>query len=157
MLYLPRILILCFSAAASAVYAQQAPTAIAASAVGQIADAQCILAGRVSNDGRWAPQAQGVQLLGAGGTQIRGANQAAIASVRAVRLSEPALLTQCNAGQAMADGLTAGGVKGAVPALKAGDAPIAVQAMAMLAGRGNAQWVELRVAVPAERVTLLTR
>ena len=157
MLNLPNVsrsLVLCFFAAAPALHAQQGP---AISTVGAQPDAQCILAGRVNSDGRWAPLAQGMQLLGVSGEQIRDANTAALASVKAVRLSAAAVLTQCNAGQGIADGLTMSGAKTAVPALKAGDAPIAVQATALLPGRGNAQWVELKLTVPAERITLLTR
>ncbi len=152
--YFFRTLFLCVAAATPALQAQQAP---ASSAAGAQSDAQCILAGRVSSDGRWAPAASSVHLLGATGERIRGANQTTLASVKAVRLLESTLLAQCNAGQAMADGLSTNGVKSAVPALKAGDVPIAVQAIAMLPGRGLSQWVELRVAVPVERVTLLMR
>lgn len=122
----------------------------------QASESQCILAGRINNQGRWAPQAKGMQLLDAAGKPVSGAAQSTLSNVKAVRLSAPALLSQCNAGQAVAEGAASGG-KSPVPALKAGNAPIEVQAMATLPGRAGGQWVELRVSVPAERVVMLTR
>ena len=122
----------------------------------QASEAQCLLAGRVNSDGRWAPQASGMQLLDASGKPLTGATQSQLAAVEAVRLTQPALLAKCDAGQAMADG-GAGTGKTPVPALSAGNAPIEVQALATLSGRTGGQWIELRVSVPAERVVMLTR
>jgi hypothetical protein len=140
-----RALVPCLAISASASYAQLAP------------DAQCVLAGRLNQEGRWAPQASGMQLLDASGKQVSGASQSALSSVKAVRVSQPALLSKCNAGQTIADGDASSGSKSPVPALTASNTPIQVQAMAALPGRSGGQWVELRLDVPAERITMLTR
>lgn len=123
----------------------------------QANEAQCILAGRLSSEGRWAPQAKGLQLLDTAGKPVNSAAQTALSTVKSVRLAEPTLLSKCNAGQAMADGDASTGSKNPTPALTAGNAPIEVQAMTTLPGRAGGQWVELRVSVPAERVVMLTR
>jgi hypothetical protein len=123
----------------------------------QASEAQCILAGRLNSEGRWAPQASGTQLLDASGKSVSGAAQSALSTIKAVRLAEPALLSSCNAGQAMADGDTNKGSKSPVPAVSAGNAPVEVQAISTLPGRAGGQWVELRLNVPAERVVMLTR
>ncbi len=120
-------------------------------------EAQCILAGRLSQDGRWAPQAKGMQLLDANGQPLSGAAQTTLSSVKSVRIAQPALLSKCNSGQALAAGDASPGSKNPVPAVRAGDAPLDVQAMALLPSRAGGQWVELRLNVPAERVVMLTR
>jgi hypothetical protein len=98
-----------------------------------------------------------MQLLDAGSKPVSGVAQSTFSNVKAVRLAEPALLSKCNAGQAMVDGDASSGSKSPTPALTAGNTPIEVQAMATLPGRAGGQWVELRVSVPAERVVMLTR
>jgi hypothetical protein len=145
-----RLLLLGLALAAPALQAQQ-------TSASQAGEAQCVLAGRLNSDGRWAPQAAGMQLLDAGGKLVASSGKSALSSVNAVRLAKPALLTKCNAGQAMADGDASTGSKSPTPALTAGSAPIEVQAMATLPGRAGGQWVELRVSVPAERVVMLSR
>ncbi len=157
--FLPRHLLLCLALAAPALQAQQSPSSpgVPSAAVTQAGDAQCILAGRLSNEGRWAPQASGMQLLDAAGKPVSGAASSALSTIKAVRLTEPALLASCNAGQAMADGDASKGGKSPAPAVTAGTIPVQVQAMAMLPGRAGGQWVELRLNVPAERVVMLTR
>ena len=122
----------------------------------QASEAQCVIAGRVNSDGRWAPQASGMQLLDAGGKPIAGAAQSSLAAVKALRLTQPALLAKCDAGQVMAEGGASTG-KSPVPALSAGNAPIEVQALATISGRSGGQWIELRVNVPIERLVMLTR
>jgi hypothetical protein len=150
--FLTRSLMLSLATAASVAYAQQN-----ASPAPQTSDAQCILAGRLSSEGRWAPVASGVTLLDASGQRIRSAGQPALSSVKAVRLSEPALLAKCNGNQPMADGDAREGSKSPAPAVMAGNAPINVQASATIPGRAGGQWVELRLDTPPERVILLTR
>jgi hypothetical protein len=154
----PRPLLLCLALATPILQAQQSPTSPGTpSAAPQAGDAQCILAGRWNTEGRWAPQAAGVQLLDAGGKPVSGATQSTLSNVKAVRLAEPALLSKCNAGQAMLDGDARLGGKSPAPALAAGNAPLEVQAITTLPGRSGARWVELRVSAPAERVVMLTR
>ena len=83
-----------------AVAQSTAPAATAAPG----ADLQCILAGRVDGDQRWAPQARGVELLDAQGKRVTSADKAALASVKQARISSPALLSACNGDQALAYG-----------------------------------------------------
>ncbi len=153
-----RPLLLCLALAVPALQAQQSPTSQGAPGANapQASQAQCILAGRLNSEGRWAPQASGMQLLDVSGKPVGGAAQGSLAAVKAVRVTKPALLSKCNAGQAMAEGGASTG-KTSVPALSAGNAPIEVQAMAALSSRAGGQWIELRVNVPAERVVMVTR
>jgi hypothetical protein len=151
--------LLWLSWAASAASAQQSPSAPGApvASAPQTVDASCILAGRLNQEGRWAPAANGVMLLDAAGQRIRGSGQAALASVKAVRLTEPALLAQCNGNQAFADGDASKGSKSPAPVVTAGNVALKVQATALAPGRSGGQWVELRLDVPPERVIMLTR
>src|SRR5687768_14552794 len=82
--------------------------------------AQCIVAGRLS-DGAWAPRMAGVQLMGPNGQALTGSSRQALAGVKQVRLSQPALLSRCNGDQPLlnADNEPAGR-KTEVPALSAG-------------------------------------
>jgi hypothetical protein len=123
----------------------------------QASEAQCILAGRLNQDGQWAPAANGVQLLDGAGQRIRSSGQAKLDVIKAVRLDSAALLSSCNEGLAMSDGNAMAGAKSQVPAISAGNEPIQVQAMSRLQGRAGSQWVELRLNVPAQRVVMLTR
>ncbi|MEJ5989527.1 hypothetical protein WG902_05975 [Ramlibacter sp. PS3R-8] len=118
-------------------------------------DAQCIVAGRLS-DGAWAPRLAGVQLLGAKGQALAGSARNAIASAKQVRLSQPALLSSCNGVQPLlsADGEPAGR-KTEVPALSAG--VLDVDGVSFLKLRTGGELVEVRVRAPAQRVVMLTR
>jgi hypothetical protein len=159
--FVSRIFLLCLVLATPTLQAQQSPGSTGVGVSGGAApraDAvPCILAGRLNSEGRWAPQASGMQLLDAGGKPVSGAAASALSAVKAVRLTEPVLLASCNAGQAMADGDASQGSKSPTPAVAAGNIPIQVQAMALLPSRAGGQWVELRLNVPAERVVMLTR
>jgi hypothetical protein len=154
-----RCLLLSLTLAVPAAHAQQSPNAPAAAsaAAPQAGDAQCILAGRLNSEGRWAPAASGVTLLDASGQRIRSAGKPALESVKAVRLAEPAMLAKCNGNQPLADGDASTGSKSPAPAVTAGNAALSVQATALAPGRAGGQWVELRLDVPPERVILLTR
>lgn len=130
---------------------------LAASTAAQASDAQCILAGRLNGDGLWAPAARGVTLLDAAGQRIRGSSQSDLNAVKAVRLNQNALLASCQGNQPLADGNANPGRKGPAPAVTASPAALNVQAMALVPGRAGGQWVELRLDLPPERVTLLAR
>ncbi len=119
--------------------------------------AQCILAGRLDTDQRWAPQARGVELLDAAGKRVNGASKESLATVKAVRLSQPALLSTCNGNQALPDGDASSGKKSPAPAVSAGNTPIAVQVVAYPPLRVGGSLVELQVQAPADRVIALTR
>ncbi|HVE51953.1 MAG TPA: hypothetical protein VNB23_01075 [Ramlibacter sp.] len=118
-------------------------------------EAQCIVAGRVS-DAQWAPRLAGVQLLGSDGRPVAGASRQALAGVKQARLAQPALLSRCDGDAPLfnADN-EAAGRKTEVPALSAG--VVQVEGVAFPRLRTGGELVELRVRVPAERVVLLAR
>jgi hypothetical protein len=131
-----------------------AAAALAAPAFAQ-SDAQCIVAGRVS-DGAWAPRMAGVQLMAANGQAVTGASAQALAGVKQARLSQPALLSKCDGDNALfnGDGEPAGR-KGEVPALSAG--VVEVEGVSFPKLRTGGTLVELRVRAPSQRVVMLTR
>lgn len=118
-------------------------------------EGQCIVAGRLSGQ-QWAPRLAGVQLLGANGQVVGAASRGALAAVRQVRLSQPALLSRCDGNAALfnADN-EPGQAKTEVPALQAG--VFDVEGVAFPRLRTGGELVELRVRAPAERVVMLTR
>jgi hypothetical protein len=119
---------------------------------------QCILAGRLDGDQRWAPQARGVELLDAAGKRVAVSDKTALANVKQVRLSSPALLSACNGNQALVKGDDlAGTKKSTAPAVSAGKTPITVEAVSFPPLRVGGELVELRLGVPADRVVALTR
>jgi len=119
--------------------------------------AQCILAGRLDADQRWAPQVRGVELLDAAGKRVSAASKEILSTVKAVRLSQPALLSNCNVNQALPEGDASSGQKSPAPAVSAGNAPIPVQAVAYPPLRVGGSLVELQVQAPVDRVIALTR
>lgn len=128
--------------------------AAAAPALAQ-SDAQCIVAGRLS-EGRWAPRFAGVQLLGAHGQAVTGASKQLISAVSQARLARPALLSRCNGEQPLANADDEpAGTKTDVPALSAGVVDVA--GVSFLKLRAGGELVELRVRAPAERVVMLMR
>ncbi len=129
-------------------------TAVSLPAFAQ-SDAQCILAGRLSDTGRWAPMMEGVELLGADGRPVQSTSRQALLSVRQARLAAPALLSRCDREATLAEGPENPGPKGAVPALTAG--VVTVESVHFPKLRRGGELVELRVSVPADRVTLVTR
>jgi hypothetical protein len=120
----------------------------------QGSDASCILAGRLGETG-WAPRMQGVQLLGQDGRAVTGADKASLASVKQVRLSAPALLSRCDGSNELAAGPDMPGAKAPVPAIGPGVVP--VEAVSFPKLRRGGELVELKLTVPAERVTMVTR
>jgi hypothetical protein len=131
-------------------------TAVSAPALAQSSEASCILAGRLSDTGRWAPMMEGVELLGQGGQPVVATSRQALLSVRQARLAAPALLSRCDREATLAQGPDAPGPKQAVPALTAGVVTVESVHFPKLR-RGGGELVELRVTVPAERVTMVTR
>ncbi|MEP6792241.1 MAG: hypothetical protein ABI907_12780 [Ramlibacter sp.] len=128
--------------------------AVAATPAFAQSEASCILAGRLGDAG-WAPRMAGVQLLGADGKAITSADKQALAAVRQVRLSAPALLSRCDGNGELALGPDVVGPKGKVPAIGAG--VVAVEAVNFPKLRRGGELVELKLTVPAERVTLVLR
>lgn len=130
-------------------------TAVSATAFAQ-SDAQCILAGRISETGRWAPMMEGLEVLGADGQPVLATSRQALLSIKQARLSAPALLSRCDREATLAQGPDVPGPKAQVPALTAG--VVAVESVHFpKLRRGGGELVELRVSVPAERVTMVTR
>ena len=129
-----------------------AATAIPAFA--QIGEGNCVLAGRLGESG-WAPRMQGVELLGQDGRAVTGAGKSALANVRQVRLSTPALLSRCDGNGQLALGPDVPGAKAPVPAVGPGVLPVESVSFPKL--RRGGELVELRVTVPVERVTMVTR
>jgi hypothetical protein len=129
--------------------------AAAASFAQGAGDNSCIVAGRVNDEARWAPRMAGVQLLGQDGRAVASADKQALANVKQVRLSAPALLSRCDGNGQLALGPESPGTKGAVPAI--GPGTVAVESVSFPKMRRGGELVELRVTVPAERVTLVTR
>ena len=127
--------------------------AVAAPALAQ-GEAQCILAGRVS-EGQWAPRFGAVQLRDADGRAFAPVDRASFRRVKSVELTEPALLSRCTGERRLASGGAAAGPKTPVPALSPGLAD--VQAVYFPRLRNGAELVELQVRVPAERVVSVTR
>ena len=122
----------------------------------QVGDGNCIVAGRVTPEQIWAPRMAGVELLGQDGTVVTTANRQALAAVRQVRLSQPALLTRCDGSKELTrgDDLPAK-AKGPVPAV--GPGMLAVEAVSYPKLRSGGALVELKLAVTPERVVMLTR
>lgn len=128
-----------------------------AASVGAFAQAggnSCILAGRLGDAG-WAPRMQGVQLLGADGRAIATADKQALANVKQARLSSPALLSRCDGAAELALGPETPGPRQAVPAI--GPGVVAVEAVSFPKLRRGGELVELKLAVPADRVSMVTR
>lgn len=117
----------------------------------------CIVAGRLNDQGGWAPRFAGVQLLGADGKAVGSASRTALAGVRQARLAQPALLSRCdgNAALARADNEPAA-TKSQVPAVTAG--LVDVEAVAFPALRTGGALVELKLRpLAADRVALVMR
>jgi len=115
----------------------------------------CILAGRLSDDARWAPRMAGVDLLGQDGRVVTGADKQSLAGVRQVRLAKPALLSRCDGDAQLALGPDEPGAKGKVPAIGPGVVPVESVSYPKL--RRGGEMVELKLTVPADRVVMLTR
>jgi hypothetical protein len=115
---------------------------------------QCIVAGRLS-EGAWAPRMTGVQLLDASGKAVASADKSQLSSVKQVRLASPALLSTCDGDAQLALGGDEVLTKKSVPAASAGT--FTVEAVNYPRLRRGGELVELKVTVPAERVTMVTR
>ncbi len=119
-------------------------------------ESSCLVAGRLSDTGNWAPRMAGVQLLTQDGKAITGSDKATLAGVKQVRVTSPALLAKCDGDAQLALGPDAPGAKGPVPALSAGTT-VAVESVSYPKLRRGGELVELKITAPAQRVTMLTR
>jgi hypothetical protein len=98
-----------------------AATLVPFAASSQDTGGACIVAGRLADDGHWAPRFEGVELLASDGKLLRAGGAQALAGVKQARLAQPALLARCdgNGPLVRADDEPAGS-KQQVPALSAG-------------------------------------
>ncbi|MDQ6880815.1 MAG: hypothetical protein M3150_01820 [Pseudomonadota bacterium] len=128
--------------------------AVALPCFAQTSEAGCIVAGRLGDAG-WAPRMQGVQLLAQDGSAVSAASKSALAGVKQVRLSAPALLSRCDGSNALALGPDVPGARNKVPAIGPGTIPVESVSFPRL--RRGGELVELRLTVPAERVTMVTQ
>ena len=151
---------LCGTSAAS-LFAQTpaAPTTILppSSTASTLTDKPCILAGRLNADNRWEPLARGVTLRNAQDERVIASSKKALDTVRLVRLSKPALLSQCNSSQPLFSGKNIADTK--TPALAIKHVPIAlnVEAICCPKVRAGGQLVELQLLLPADRVITAAR
>ncbi len=113
----------------------------------------CIIAGRMDAAG-WAPQFQTVRLLDSVGRILPVRNKSDLTQVRAVELTEAALLSVCDGNKALTrgDGVAS---KGPVPAAKPGRFNVAGLGFPKLQTGG--ELVELDISVPADQVVMMTR
>jgi hypothetical protein len=112
----------------------------------------CITAGRMDNS-VWAPQFQSVRLLDAAGRILSVKNKSELTQVRAVELTEAALLSICDGNNALARGE---GVqsKGPVPAAKPGRFNVAGLGFPKLQ---NGELVEFELTIGADQIVMITR
>ena len=112
----------------------------------------CITAGRMDNS-VWAPQFQSVRLLDDAGRKLKVKNKSELTQVRAVELTEAALLSVCDGNKAVAQGegvLT----KGPVPAAKPGRFNVAGFGFPKLQ---NGELVEFELTIEADQIVMITR
>jgi hypothetical protein len=117
----------------------------------------CILAGRLNSYNRWAPLFPGVILLNDQGERLRDSSKKSLATVKAVRLIEPALLSQCNGNQPLVSDENSSGVKAPTTAVKPDPSALTVEMIYYPPLRAGGQWVELQLVLPANRVIALVR
>jgi hypothetical protein len=142
---------------------QSMPPALAQSTSASPQPGQCILAGRLDGDAQWAPRFKNLELLDIDGKiiQPRVATQQSakelLATVKQVRINAPALLSSCNGNQAIPKGDgQASQAHTEAPAVSAGKTLIAVEAISYPPLGLGGEWVELKLALNQERVTMVS-
>jgi hypothetical protein len=113
----------------------------------------CISAGRMDAAG-WAPQFSAVRLLDEAGRILPVKKKSDLAGVRAVELTETALLSVCDGNKPLArgDGVLS---KGAVPAAKPGRFNVVGLGFPKLQTGG--ELVEFEVTIAADQIVMITR
>ena len=112
----------------------------------------CITAGRMDN-AVWAPQFQSVRLLDDAGRNLKVKNKSELTQVRAVELTEAALLSACDGNKPVdrSDGVMS---KGPVPAAKPGRFNVAGLSFPKLR---SGELVEFEVTIAADQIVMITR
>ena len=112
----------------------------------------CITAGRMDN-AVWAPQFQSVRLLDDAGRNLTVKNKSELKQVRAVELTEAALLSICD-GNKPVDRLDGVMSKGPVPAAKPGRFNVAGLSFPKLR---SGELVEFDITIAADQIVMITR
>lgn len=112
----------------------------------------CITAGRMDAAG-WAPQFQSVRLLDEGGRFLPVKDKSQLTQIRAVELTELALLSVCDGSKPVArgDGSLS---KGLVPAAKLGRFNVTGLGFPKLK---NGELVELEITIAADQIEMVSR
>ena len=112
----------------------------------------CITAGRMDNEG-WAPQFQSVRLLDETGRILLVKNKSELTLVRAIELTEVALLSICDGNKPLtrADGVQS---KSPVPAVKPGRFKVAGLSFPKLR---SGELVEFEVTIAADQIVMISR
>ena len=112
----------------------------------------CITAGRMDN-AVWAPQFQSVRLLDDAGRNLTVKNKSELVQVRAVELTEAALLSVCDGNKPVdrSDGVMS---KGPVPAAKPGRFNVAGLSFPKLR---SGELVEFDITIAADQIVMITR
>ena len=112
----------------------------------------CITAGRMDNAG-WAPQFQTVRVFDESGRILPVKNKSELQRVRAVELTEAALLSVCDGNKPVdrADGVMS---KGPVPAAKPGRFNVTGLSFPKLR---NGELVEFEVTIAADQIVMINR
>ena len=112
----------------------------------------CITAGRMDN-AVWAPQFQSVRLLDDAGRNLKVKNKSELTQVRAVELTEAALLSACDGNKPVdrSDGVMS---KGPVPAAKPGRFNVSGMSFPKLR---SGELVEFEVTIVADQIAMITR
>jgi hypothetical protein len=117
-------------------------------------DGQCIVAGRITGEHRWAPRLPHVTLVAERGRVVTKGDKEWLNDVRRVRLTRPALLSRCDGDDQLADGdALAPQEKADMPALRPG--LYEVQAVHFPRLRRGGELVELQVRVPQDAVVTM--
>jgi hypothetical protein len=127
-----------FSSAQNPVFAQNTPSEFG----------YCILAGRISGFGKWAPRLTHLELVDAKGQQVLDESSEAQASVTHVRVGAATLLVPCNRDKPGAKAETGA----SVPAISAGQELIAVKTLSLVPVGIGGHWVELELTSAQARV-----
>ncbi|MBC5763587.1 hypothetical protein [Ramlibacter albus] len=115
----------------------------------------CIVAGRLNEDGRWAPRFDSVQLLGGKDRVIKESKREALHDTQRVRITKPAVLTRCDGDREIARGEETTIPKEPVPAVAPG--AYEVESIAFPRLRRGGELVEVKLKLPVERVVMVTR
>ena len=124
--------------------------------IAQASDLACLTAGRLDASGQWAPKFDGIVLLDSAGKAISSSKKADLQAVKALQITEPALLSVCEGDRPLASGEgTPVKSKTPVPAAKPGR--LAVVGIGYPQLRVGGALVEVKVQISADQTILVLR